>query len=109
MAALIFGKDCFLWGCSDTGRNLVAERKAYWEKTVRAEIPAGASEAVLTSWARGRSLVVDSPSVSTRLIGLEYVPVSSPICKGFGISLDVTIANDGTISNEVVKSLGNCL
>jgi hypothetical protein len=101
---------CLLPGLSICGPNVVADRKAYWGKIVSAEVPVGTSEANLISWARGRSLdIVTGAAPTTRVIGLEYVPVSSSICKGFGISLEVTIAPAGTISKEVVRSLGNCV
>jgi hypothetical protein len=88
----------------------VAERKAYWERIVRTEVPVGTPEAALIKWAHGRSLsVVAGSSASARVIGLETVPVRSLVCKEFGISLDVTIGSSGTISSEEVKTLGVCL
>jgi hypothetical protein len=35
--------------------------------------------------------------------------VNGFVCKGFGISLEVVLAADGTVSRESVRSLGNCL
>jgi hypothetical protein len=97
-------------GLSSAEPNPVAERKAYWEKTVRTEIPLGTPEAALFAWARRRSLsVLVGSSASARLIGLETVPVRDLECKEFGISLDITIGPDDTITSETVKSLGICL
>ena len=101
---------CVLPALAICGSNSVADRKAYWERTIGVEVPVGTTEVNLISWARGRSLnIVSGSAPTTRVIGLEYVPVSSMFCKGFGISLEVTITPTGNISGEVVRSLGICL
>jgi hypothetical protein len=93
-----------------SGQSIVAERKAYWEKVVLNEIPVGTSREALDAWTRSRSLsVVEGGQPSTLIIGLETLPMSTAVCKGFGISLWVKTAANGAIAKEAVRSIGNCL
>ena len=96
-------------GCS-SGRSSVDERKQFWENIVRAEVPLGTRFEDLRAWADRRSLTLTpAQEPRTYVAGLESVTVNGFVCKGFGISLEVVLAADGTVSRESVRSLGNCL
>jgi len=97
-----------LAGCASTA-NLVGERKEYWERVVAAEIPVGTDKVAIESWATSKSvhLIVGAEDHLLRL--LETVSFSDRICRGFGISLDVTLDAEGRATHEEIRSSGNCL
>ena len=96
-------------GCSSE-RNSVDERKQFWEGIVRAEVPLGTRFEAVRAWADRRSLTLTpAQEPRTYVAGLESVTVNGYVCKGFGISLELVLAADDTVSRESVRSLGNCL
>jgi hypothetical protein len=98
-----------LSSCS-TPPNHVAERKRYWENVVHAQIPVGSSYDDVERWASARQLhLVQGQSANTMIAGLESVPVNDRVCKGFGISLQLTFDANRYITQETVNSLGNCI
>ena len=101
---------CVVACASQPGSNPVSERKAYWEQAIRAEVPEGSSIESLKAWADGRSLKYDKEAGKTAfIIGLEYVPVASPVCNGYGVSLEALVNADGLVTKETVRTLGVCL
>ena len=91
-------------------RNNVNERKLYWEGVVHSEIPVGSSYADVERWAKSRQLQLttgQNPGEVTA--GLEYVPVNDSVCKGFGMSLQLTLNAERNVAQELIRSFGNCL
>jgi len=43
------------------------------------------------------------------IAALESVPVNDLVCKGFGISLQLTFDANRYVTHETVNSLGNCI
>ena len=100
---------CLLAACASAGNN-VQERKAYWERTVRLEVPVGTSRDAVVRWATGRSINLTYAPESHELHGpLEYVQVNDWVCKGWSLTLVVTLNSADTIASESVKTYGNCL
>ena len=93
-----------------TQHNNVNERKLYWENVVHAEIPVGSSYADVERWAGSRQLQLSAGGNPDEVFaGLEYVPVNSHVCMGFGISLHLILDAGRSVSQESVNSFGNCL
>ena len=100
----------FLVSSCATQHNSVKERKLYWEDVVHLEIPIGSSYSDIERWAKSRQLqLTPGQSADEVIAGLEYVPVNDLVCKGFGISLQLTLNAERNVTRETVRSLGNCL
>jgi hypothetical protein len=96
-------------GCT-TGHNRVAERKAYWEGVLRSEVPVGSAHAALTKWANARSIHLGDLDAEHQVhAGVEYIETHELFCRGWSIVLVFTLASDGTVSNEAVRTPGNCV
>lgn len=91
--------------------NNVEERKRYWDEVVHSEIPVGSSYADVKHWAASRQLTIaEGQSAASLVAGLEYVPVNSVVCKGFGLSLWLTLDSElRNVTQETVKTAGSCL
>jgi hypothetical protein len=93
-----------------TGLNRVGERNRYWEGVVHSEIPTGSSYADVNRWADSRHLrLTPGQSPESLSAGLEYVPVHNLVCKGFEISLQLTLNAERSVTQESVSNFGNCL
>ena len=100
---------CLVSACSSSG-NKVHERQAYWERTVQAEVPPGTHRDAVLKWAEGRSIRLAYSPDSRELRGpLEYVPVNDWVCKGWSLTLEMTLDSADTVASEAVKTYGNCL
>lgn len=91
------------------GSSVVADRKAYWEAKVHAEIPVGTSLADLQVWARRFAAHVPDTSNPKFMFELEAIPTKNLIvCNSYSILLEVE-AKDGTVSSESLLTRGICL
>ena len=98
-----------LTACGSSGSQ-VRERQAYWERIVRSEVPVGTDREAALRWAAGKSINLTPSTEKHALIGaLEYVAVNDWVCKGWSISLELTLDASDVVSSEAVKTLGNCL
>jgi hypothetical protein len=78
--------------------------------TLNSELPIGSCYADINRWADSRHLqLTPGQSPESLLAGLEYVPVNSLVCKGFGISLQLTLNSERRVTQESVSNFGNCL
>ena len=100
---------CPLFACASSG-NTVRERQAYWERTVHAELPLGTSRDAALKWAAGRSISLTYSPESHDIQGsVEYVPVNDWVCKGWSLTLVLTLDSADAVASEAVKTYGNCL
>jgi hypothetical protein len=100
----------FLVSSCVTQHNNVNERKLYWEDVVHSEIPIGSSYGDVERWAKSRRLQLAPGQIPDEVIaGLEYVPVNDLVCRGFGISLQLTLDAERNVTQESIRSFGNCL
>lgn len=100
---------CLVSACASSG-NKVHERQAYWERTVRAEVPLGTHKDDALRWAVGRSIHLTYSPENHDLHGpVEYVPVNDRVCKGWSLTLFLTLDPADTVASETVKTYGNCL
>jgi hypothetical protein len=98
-----------LASCASSG-NKVQERKAYWERTVRLEIPPGTSKDALNKWATSRSITLAYAADRRELHGpLYYIETNDWVCKGWGLTLVITLDSNETVASETVKTYGHCL
>jgi hypothetical protein len=100
---------CLLCACASSG-NKVQDRQAYWERTVHTEVPLGTPKDAALKWAASRSINLTYSPESHDLHGpVEYVPVNDWACKGWSLTLILTLDSANTVASEAVKTYGNCL
>ena len=100
---------CLVSACSSSGKQVHA-RQAYWERIVEAEVPIGTHRDAVQKWAANRSIHLAYSPDNHELHGpLEYVPVNDWMCKGWSLTLEMTLDSADTVASEAVKTYGNCL
>jgi hypothetical protein len=70
----------------------------------------GTDRAAVLRWASARSISLAFSPEKRQLYGpLEYVPVHDLVCKGWSLTLELTLAAHDTVATQTVRTYGNCI